>query len=316
MLHRLRTGLLFSLTLALLSASHVTFAGPYSGLLFFGDSLSDNGNLFTAIGYPPSPYNDGRFSNGLVYSELLYANLGFGELQPSLAGGDNFAWAGARTGADIPLGSSGAFIPSIKTQVAGYLDDRGGVADAGALHLVFGGANDVADIVDLGLDASTSNALVHAAAGHLLFAIDALMAATAYQILVPNVTDLGLTPRFLGQSSVATALSAEFNQALTLGLSTRPTVLSFDTFALMPEIIATFSQQTTPCLTGATLCSNPDDYAFFDDFHPSEAFARQYAQALGSTVVTVPVANTLLLISLGLLFLPRTGSLRGYLKRL
>lgn len=314
MLHRRRTGLLFLLTLALFSASHVTFAGPYSGLRFFGDSLSDNGNLFAATNFPPPPYNGGRFSNGLVYSEFLYANLGFGQLQPSLVGGDNFSWAGARTAIDIPLGSSGAFIPSVQTQVTGYLADRSGVADAGALHVVFAGSNDVADIVDLGLDDATNRALVHGTVADLLSAIDALISATAEQILVPNIPDLGLTPRFLSQSSIATSLSAEFNQALMLGLSARPSVLGFDTFALMPEIIATFSQQTSPCFDGSTVCSNAENYAFFDDFHPSEAFARQYAQALGSAVV--PVVNTFLLmgLGLGLIFLPRARALRGNLK--
>ncbi len=311
MMHKLRTGSLFCLALVVLSGSPLALAGPYSGLLFFGDSLSDNGNLFAATGgFPPPPYNDGRFSNGLVYSEFLYANLGYGTLQPSLAGGDNFAWAGARTGTNIPLGSPGAFIPSIETQVAGYLGDRGGVADAGALHVIFGGANDVADIIDLSLDSATSKTMVLDAVVHLLSAIDSLIAATAHQILAPNVADLGLTPRFLAQSSVATSLSAEFNQALALGLSVRPSVLSFDTFAVMPEIIANFKQQTTPCFNGLTLCSDADDYAFFDDFHPTEAFARQYAQALGAAVATVPVANTLLLMCLGLLFLVKGRGFR------
>ncbi len=28
----------------------------YSALIVYGDSLTDNGNLFAAIGYPPAPY--------------------------------------------------------------------------------------------------------------------------------------------------------------------------------------------------------------------------------------------------------------------
>src|SRR5690349_5751265 len=45
-------------------------------LVVFGDSLSDTGDLFEMIGYPPPPYVEGRFSNGLVWAEYLAASLG------------------------------------------------------------------------------------------------------------------------------------------------------------------------------------------------------------------------------------------------
>lgn len=49
-----------------------TFTAQYS----FGDSLSDTGNLFagtSALGAPnpPAPYFQGRFANGLGWTELL-----------------------------------------------------------------------------------------------------------------------------------------------------------------------------------------------------------------------------------------------------
>ncbi|MEO7403832.1 MAG: hypothetical protein ABIU95_09210, partial [Burkholderiales bacterium] len=54
-----------------LSASAI--AAPYSNIVVFGDSLSDPGNFFakTAIpgvipGFPPPPYVNGHFSNGLT----------------------------------------------------------------------------------------------------------------------------------------------------------------------------------------------------------------------------------------------------------
>ena len=30
---------------------------PFSSLIVFGDSLSDNGNVFAATGFPPAPYD-------------------------------------------------------------------------------------------------------------------------------------------------------------------------------------------------------------------------------------------------------------------
>jgi len=47
-------------------------AGPYTAIVAYGDSLSDNDYLYAAIGYPPSsPYYNGRFSNGPVTVEQL-----------------------------------------------------------------------------------------------------------------------------------------------------------------------------------------------------------------------------------------------------
>lgn len=42
---------------------------PFSRLVVFGDSLSDNGNFYGGIGLPKTPYFAGRFSNGPVWIE-------------------------------------------------------------------------------------------------------------------------------------------------------------------------------------------------------------------------------------------------------
>ena len=42
-----------------------------STLVVFGDSLSDNGNLFALTGFPLPPRWEGRSSNGPVYAEQL-----------------------------------------------------------------------------------------------------------------------------------------------------------------------------------------------------------------------------------------------------
>ena len=91
---------------------------PYSNLVFFGDSLSDTGNvlsLTTAFAPPPFPNfpgAPGRFSNGPVWTEYLASGLGFASASnPSNLlftgtsvvpigppGGQNFSYGGARTG--------------------------------------------------------------------------------------------------------------------------------------------------------------------------------------------------------------------------
>jgi hypothetical protein len=61
----------------------------------YGDSLSDNGNIYAVSGFPPPPYYNGRLSNGPVAVENLAAQLG-----ATLV---DFAWGGATTG----LGNTG-----------------------------------------------------------------------------------------------------------------------------------------------------------------------------------------------------------------
>ena len=68
----------------------------------FGDSLSDAGNDYYIDGgtAPVSPYYQGHFSNGLTWVEDLSKKLGLGTLTPSLRGGHDFAFGGARNWPD------------------------------------------------------------------------------------------------------------------------------------------------------------------------------------------------------------------------
>jgi len=65
-------------------------ANSFSAVFVYGDSLSDNGNLFNAVGQPGPPYYNGRVSNGPVTVEYLAAILN--------APLYDWAWAGATSG--------------------------------------------------------------------------------------------------------------------------------------------------------------------------------------------------------------------------
>ena len=56
-----------------LSTMPAAWAGTFTNLYVFGDSLSDAGNVFAATAgqQPGSPYYDGRYSNGPVWVEYL-----------------------------------------------------------------------------------------------------------------------------------------------------------------------------------------------------------------------------------------------------
>src|ERR1700750_477908 len=111
-----------------------------STLVVFGDSLSDNGNLFALTGFPQPPAWEGRSSNGRVYAEQL-ADL----LHMKL---DDRAFAGAEASdASPPVivdPATGQPLPiNLPTQIAGYLADLGGhKAPPGTTALLNIGSND------------------------------------------------------------------------------------------------------------------------------------------------------------------------------
>ena len=108
----------------------------FSDVVFFGDSLSDTGNVLSltrAAGqplFPSFPGAQGRFSNGPVWTEYLATGLGMpGKSNPSNLlfngtsvipigpqGGQNFSYGGARTGLS---GAAG-----LTTGLFGQLIDR------------------------------------------------------------------------------------------------------------------------------------------------------------------------------------------------
>src|SRR5438270_12307648 len=99
-----RFGIVAAVLGAVVGLTQVGSAATYSSVVVFGDSLSDNGNLFAASGglVPQVPYYNGRFSNGPVAVEQLSGLLGV----PLL----DFALGGATTGVgnQIDGGTQGA----------------------------------------------------------------------------------------------------------------------------------------------------------------------------------------------------------------
>src|ERR1700735_3598755 len=73
---------------------------PFSAIYAFGDSLTDGGNdsLATAGLVPMAPYADRSFTNGQVWVKDLAQDLGLPALNPSLAGGTDFAYGGGVNG--------------------------------------------------------------------------------------------------------------------------------------------------------------------------------------------------------------------------
>src|ERR1019366_719593 len=198
------------LALVLLSVSAVAQAGSFSSVVVYGDSLSDNGNLFAATGQPGAPYYLGRRSDGLVAVEQLAAALG----TPLL----DFAWIGATTG-------------------IGNYADGGTPTTRGSFSLPGMQAEFAATQASLDL---TPQAIVSRAIGDELGIVTSLELLGAHDILVPGMPDLGLTPYFRSLGSAAapqgSAITDAYNAALRSSLPSG--VLFYDTATLLRSIVA------------------------------------------------------------------------------
>lgn len=281
----------------------------YSQLFVFGDSLSDNGNLFaltetiTGTGQPGAPYVDGRFSNGPVAVETMA-----GKLNLTL---NDYAYGGAQTG----LGNYGGAKlngTGVQGQVGMFADNLGGAsADAGALYMVWAGPNDFFAGGNM-LSGSTSVT----ASTNLLNDISSLYQLGARQFFVPLMPNLGLTPASTaaevgtpGYKDAAAQRTVEYNQLIMSGLANLSTTLagiqiqSFDTVSFMATQAQLMQGQganiTDACFnaTEHTVCSNPDNYLFWDGVHPTATAHAILGEAFAAAV---PEPNALWTMTLGL----------------
>lgn len=339
------------LALSLLGTPGTLLAMPLTTmpttLYVLGDSLSDVGNLFLATGgatdptnaAPPTPdYFQGRFSNGPIYAEYLWTSLGLpGALMPSLAGGTNYAFGGARSRyhrSDLedpafnPVGGASSFLEfSLLGQREALLSDTGGVLDPGALYTVWSGSNDVADAIALAARGNPlAGDLIAQSVGDRLAVIQDLINAGAQNFLIPNTPNFGVVPEILQLNSVdaqrlATELSMAFNDLVDAGLAdiganANVNIIGFDTFQFLTDLVGDPTQfgfpsgvnTIDPCFTGfvgipGEVCNDPGNRIFWDFNHPSAVAHQVLGAAVTRAVVPEPSAITLIALVLALLAL-------------
>jgi len=246
----------------------------FSNVYFYGDSLTDQGNLFVASGgtQPPTPpYFNGRFSSGPVWSEYVSTALGYAS-SPAISGGNNYAVAGARTGSH-PLGNSFGLTGQVATGPA--------VGDPGALYFVWIGGNDLSDAIATGDPAAADN-IVTTALANLNSSLNTLAANGARQFVILNIPDLSLTPGITAlnspvASSFASQVTQAFNggiQAATLGVPAT-TLLFYDVNQLFTDLLADPTELTAFGITNTTgraidsPGADPNTFLFMDDLHPT-----------------------------------------------
>jgi phospholipase/lecithinase/hemolysin len=159
-----------------------------SQLLIFGDSLCDTGNARALLGdraFSCPPHWANRRCDGPLWVEGLAEGLGLPPPLPSMEGGTNHAFGGARSG----WGFSPRGVPNLLTQVERFAssDAPASLAPVSTLVVLRAGANDY-------LDAPPGPAVGDTVNAHLLAALNTLADRGLRRFLVPDELPWGCSP--------------------------------------------------------------------------------------------------------------------------
>lgn len=251
---------------------------PFTGIVAFGDSLSDTGNLFALTGgFPPPPYFEGRVSNGPIWIEYLANAMGLDSKSVV-----NYAFAGSTTGRDNENDgldfNDMVFedLPGVQDQLDFFEADLNGKkADKRALYIVWAGANDFF-VYGPSLPTVTNGV------GNTVIAVQRLYQAGARRIMVVNLPDLGLTPfgRLVDPfglllSPLSTLYNASLDSALDELEAGGIETIRIDSAAVLKDIINNpddfgFSNVVDPFLPiGFLNGDDPSEFLFWDFVHPT-----------------------------------------------
>jgi outer membrane lipase/esterase len=285
--------------------------GQYPGIVVFGDSLSDPGNIpkFFGLNYPPPPYFENQFSDGPVYAKYLDGL--FGTSTPI----QDFAIGGAGTGTNN-IGGLNALPSLVGLTNAGmdgeitYYLKNNPAPDPRSLFIVWGGANDYFNTLGnfkgggptgaaLKSYLLAANGPVTVTVGGLVTDITRLAQAGVRNFIVPNLPNLGATPSYLSNpkaSGQATLTANLHNQELaaTMGALQRQlgvNITIVDIGSVFTGILRNPAQFgvdpatiTKECIQNASCVANHQNYAFWDDVHPTEQLQAELAYVFLASV--------------------------------
>jgi phospholipase/lecithinase/hemolysin len=245
----------------------------FQNLVVFGDSLSDNGNTFTAVGLPKAPYYDGRWTDGPNWVDYFSQIAGIPDVTAFLQNrGTNFA-VGGSTSLDLA------------GQIGTYLVNNGGRAHSSDLYIVWIGANDF----EGGLTPGQTVTAIEAE-------IIALGKAGVKQLLLLDVPDISLTPNVISAGGAEVQSAKQFVATVNSRLQARIPILAMtlginlklvDVNSLLTQLVYnpgafgfTNSVSAAYNTTTGVEVSKPDQYVFWDGFHPTTPVHRLAAQMI------------------------------------
>lgn len=281
----------------------------------FGDSLSEMGNVYqiSAQTIPPvEPYYQGRFSDGRVWIELSAEELNL-DLQPSSTGGNNYAYAGARSSDGYFNFSANDFldnlnpnqcsivkdrgvlsldqrdrplpIENVGTQISSYLKKTNGKAFPETLYVIWVGGNDIVS------DSITCQQTIANIKNH----IRTLANAGARMFLIPNFPPFEYVPlvkELIPSEFISIVLEYkeidQYNPQLASMLldlereyQDQITICQMPVHEFISEMFRNPSAynltNTEGTIYDKKLCyvhENKHEFVYFDDIHPSHAIHR------------------------------------------
>jgi phospholipase/lecithinase/hemolysin len=293
-----------------MTAAGVAQAAPvYTSAWFFGDSLTDPGNLHAETGQPPSPpYFEGRTSNGPVWAEHVAGDFATRGLDTR-----NFAFAGAHA---LPSTDPTEFqIPDLGDQLTSFAGLETKRLGARPVAMLWFGANDVIGAIE---DAPTPENVAAAAVGAaqaVAGGIGTLRGFGVKDFVLLNLPSLDQVPAFTAAPPGAAALAGGgsdlFNATLDslIGeMKGKRRIKRIDMDATFADLIANpekygVEDATRPCIVSPTSVCSPDEadrLAFFDALHPNRVIHGEIAGLVRAEATPVPLPAPALLLLAGL----------------
>ena len=260
-----------SLIIGLVSAPSAN-AGTYSGIVVFGDSLSDDG--------PADGYGLRVSSNGRVWADYLAERLGVALL--------DMAYSSAETDYH-PATDSAKW--GFCWQIDEYLHTKG-PASGDKLYIVWIGGNDLLK------RAGDPRVAIEKAVTNIAYGIERLIGAGAKHLLVMNLPNLGLTPMMNGRNLDKNGqglryrlvdnpiggaeMAAAFNKSLRhvlVGYRQAVNLIEVDVFGLTNQFVA---DGVFDNAIHMLMVNQPTDetYMFWDTHHPTDDAHRLIAGAV------------------------------------
>ncbi len=281
---------------AIMLAVSAPAAAQFTGVYFFGDSISDEGSF-----KPVLPPGTGLFTTnpGPLWPSIVANVYGF-NATPANQGGNDYAYGGARV-TELPgyppIPPIAAAVP-IATQVSQFLSK--GAPDPHALYSIQGGADDIFTQLDAyaagQITAAQLQANITLTATQFVQQVARLNAAGAQYILVLNVPDIGKAPDGIdsGVGPLITQVVNIYNSAVQAGLdAANLNVIRLNTAGLLNEVVANpaafgFTNATArACGTTRSVLCTPANlvtpnaaqtYVFADGVHPTTGMGAIVAQ--------------------------------------
>lgn len=230
------------------------YADPINKIIYFGDSLSDNGNMYNVSlrVLPKSPpYFQGRFSNGPVWTDIVSQYYQNRYNLPS----DNFSVGGATAVFRSPF--EGKLPYCLEQQVNHYIFETIGKDRKQALYVIWIGANDYTE-GQKNVEGATSSVVEK-----IISSVNKLIGYGGHHFLIMNLPDLSRAPyakdkEFLNNVHELVILH---NQKLAAGIAdikkSHPEVhiTLFDVFTvfnIMQDDIEFFNKKFNKAITNTT----------------------------------------------------------------